>query len=127
MPTNNIIEVEKINLISIADSHSTSSSREIINENFKSVGKVIALIKTFPINLLSNMSFPKYPSDKFSYVIKWNGINYELIEANGVNAGKYIVRKGEKLYVPEDYQHIVVGNFINESDDVVIDGQLIIL
>lgn len=121
--------LKSLNLRMIADSHSISSSREIINSNFKALGWVVEVVQNFPLEFLLSFKVPDNPKENVQYVIIWNEKEqrYELSGENAnIYAGKWRIREDETLIVKEDYQHIVYGRFLNEGT-VQLDGELVIL
>lgn len=121
--------LKSLNLRMIADSHSISSSREIINSNFKALGWVVEVVQNFPLEFLLSFKVPDDPKENVQYVIIWNEKEqrYELSGENAnIYAGKWRIREDETLIVKEDYQHIVYGRFLNEGT-VQLDGELVIL
>lgn len=113
----------------IAESHSISSSREIINENFKGISWIVECVRNLPLELLLTMKTPTAPRPGVQYSITYDDAtrSYKLIEgSSNFNAGQWHVRPGQTLRVAQDYQHIVYGKFINEGD-LDLQGELIIL
>ena len=113
----------------IAESHSISSSREIINENFKNLSWIIECIQNLPLSLLLTLKVPTNPKAGVQYSITFNETtqSYELIEgSSNINAGQWHIQRGQTLKVSKDYQHIVYGKFLNEGN-LDIEGELMIL
>ena len=113
----------------IAESHSISSSREIINENFKNLSWIIECVQNLPLSLLLTLKVPTNPKAGVQYSITFNETtqSYELIEgSSNINAEQWHVQRGQTLKVSKDYQHIVYGKFLNEGN-LDIEGELVIL
>ena len=113
----------------IAESHSISSSREIINDNFKNISWIVECVRNLPLSMLLTLKVPTDPKAGVQYSITFNETtqSYELVEgSSNVNTGQYHIRRGQTLKVPKDYQHIVYGKFINEGT-LEIEGELVVL
>lgn len=121
--------LQKLNIKMIADTHSNSSSREITNENFKSLGWIVECVQGFPLEFLLSLKVPDNPRENVEYVIIWNAAEnrYELSgETANIYAGKWKIREDEILIIKEDYQHILVGKCVIDGE-LDLKGELIIL
>lgn len=123
----NKVDIDNLYIRMIADTHSTSSAREIINDNFKNLSYGFEIIKNLPLDFILNIEEPKDVQKDVAYSIMWNEITnkYSFVPSYPFN-GKWHIKRGERLVIPEDYQHIISGQFKNDGE-LVINGELVII
>jgi len=84
------------------------------------------LFKLITLSLINDIVLPPTPLSNNNYLLRYNGSEYELVDADGVDGIRNYIPDTLIVNVNEDYQYIVHQS-ITIDGEFNIDGELVIL
>lgn len=101
----------------ITSLHSNASARDLINENFEKLQRVINCMVQLTTDDIQDLVLPDPPEFGVQYALVWDGNTFKFVKSSTNPGTKYIIRPTESIIVFDDYQYIV-------SDHIYIYGDL---
>lgn len=121
-------DLSDVILKQITSLHSNASARDLINENFSKLKKVVDCLSELTTDDLNDLIFPDPPETGVQYVLIWDGNNFVFVPSATNPGTKYIIRPDESITVLDDYQYIIADHiFIFGDLNLEGNAELVIL